>query len=117
MSEFVANLEEVFALFGPVQARRMFGGYGLYRDGMMFGLVADDVLYLKADKKSSATFSKLGLTQFEYEKAGKNIKVSYYMAPEEIFDDPELAKEWAIRAFESALRSRKTERKSKGKKQ
>ena len=115
MNEFVDNLEGVFALFGPIQARRMFGGYGVYHDGLMFGLVADDVLYLKADEKSSGEFDALGLPQFEYQKSGKILKMSYYMAPEEIFDDPGLAREWAVRAFEAALRARKPARKSKGK--
>lgn len=114
MSEFVDSLEDVFALFGPLRARRMFGGYGVYHDGLMFGLVADDVLYLKADEKSFEVFARLGLTQFEYEKGGKKIKMSYCMAPEEIFDDPVRAKEWAERAFEAALRSRKSHRKSRG---
>jgi DNA transformation protein len=107
MSEFVDNLGEVFALFGTVRAKRMFGGYGLYHDDLMFGLVADEVLYLKADEWSSHAFSELGLPQFEYAKGGKKIKVSYYMVPEEIFADPGLAKEWAARAFEAALRARK----------
>ena len=101
------NLQEVFVLFGPVQSRRMFGGYGIFHDGLMFGLVADEVLYLKADGNSSAEFEKRGLDQFEYEKKSKKIKMSYYMAPEEIYDDPEEARIWAGRAFDAALRSRK----------
>ena len=107
MSEFTDNLQEVFVLFGAVQARRMFGGYGIFHDGLMFGLVADEVLYLKADGKSSSEFEKRGLGQFGYEKNSKIINMSYYLAPEEIFDDPEEAKIWANRAFDAALRSRK----------
>src|SRR5210317_446257 len=107
MSEFVDNLQEVFVLFGPVQARRMFGGYGIFHDGLMFALVADEVLYLKADGKSSSEFEKRGLSQFGYEKNSKIINLSYYVAPEEIFNDPEEAKVWASLAFDASLRSRK----------
>ena len=107
MSEFVDSLEEVFASFGSIRARKMFGGYGIYHGDLMFGLVADDVLYLKADERSVEVFSKQGLTPFVYEKSGKIVKMSYYTAPEEIFDDPEQAKVWAVRAFEAALRGRK----------
>lgn len=116
MSEFVDSLEEVFTLFGPVRARRMFGGYGIYHDDLMFGLVADDVLYLKTDKKSVDTFIDLGLVPFEYEKNGKKMKMSYNLAPEEIYDDPEKAREWAVLAFEAALRARKQKPKPKKKK-
>jgi DNA transformation protein and related proteins len=50
MSEFVDSLDEVVAQFGAISAKHMFGGYGIYHDSVMFGLVADDVLYLKADE-------------------------------------------------------------------
>lgn len=113
MTEFVDNLEEVFALFGSIHARRMFGGYGVFHDGLMFGLVADDVLYLKADGESSVAFEKRGSGQFEYEKNAKKMKMSYYLAPEEIFDDPEEARVWANRAFDAALRSKKPVRSAK----
>ena len=106
MSEFVEYLTEVLEPFGEIDARRMFGGYGVYRDGIMFGLIADDVFYLKADKASAPRFVTEGLAQFEYVKNGKPMKMSYYAAPEEIFDDPDAAKEWAELAFEAALRAR-----------
>lgn len=106
-TEFVEYLHEVFETFGPIRARRMFGGFGIYHDDLMFGLVADDVLYLKADAESAESYVARGLTQFEYIKQGKPMRMSYYTAPEEIFDDPEAARVWASLAFEAALRSRK----------
>ena len=105
-SEFVENLHEVFTLFGAIETKRMFGGHGVYHEGLMFALVADDVLYLKADDDSSDAFESLGLPQFEYVKSGRKMSMSYYAAPDDIFDDPEHAREWADRAFEAALRSR-----------
>jgi DNA transformation protein len=108
MSEFVEHLAEIFESFGEIRSRRMFGGYGIYHDELMFGLVAGDVLYLKADSRSAPSFTERGLAAFEYIKQGKPTRLSYYQAPEEIFDDPDAARLWAVRAFEAALRSRKT---------
>lgn len=107
MSEFVDYLSEVLESFGAIRHRRMFGGYGIYHDDLMFGLVADDVLYLKADDQSCGLFEERGLTPFEYVKKGKVMKMSYYLAPEEIFDDPDIAKVWAHHAYEAALRAKK----------
>lgn len=107
-NEFVANLNDVFAPFGEIQAKRMFGGYGIYHNGLMFALVFDDVLYLKSDENSAASFIELGLQKFEYEKSGKKVRMSFYAAPEEVFDDDEKAKEWGGRAYEAALRSKKS---------
>lgn len=116
MTEYVEYLKEVFEQFGPIQPRRMFGGYGLFRNGLMFGLVADDMLYLKADDTVSNFFEERGLDQFRYKKRGKTVKMSFYMAPEDIFDDQEEAKIWATRSYEAAVRSKKPVKKSKKKK-
>ncbi|MBA3965848.1 MAG: TfoX/Sxy family protein [Nitrospirales bacterium] len=106
MSEYVEFLKEVFEQFGPIHPRRMFGGYGLFHEGLMFGLVADDVLYLKGDETLSPFFVERELEQFSYEKNGKSFKMSYSMAPEEIFDDPVEAKSWAVRSYEAAVRAK-----------
>lgn len=106
MSEFVRNLEDVFAQFGQIRAKRMFGGYGIYYKDVMIGIVADDVLYLKADEKTVDAFAECDLPPFEYEKHGKKIKMSYYVAPDVLFDNPEQAKEWGVRAYAAALRAR-----------
>jgi DNA transformation protein len=107
MTEFVRSLHDVFAAFGAIAAKPMFGGHGLYHDGLMFALVADDRLYLKADQRSAAAFRERGLQPFAYEKNGQTVRMSYFAAPEEIFDDPEQARLWGRRAFEAALRASK----------
>jgi DNA transformation protein len=114
MSEFVDYLTEVFEAFGAIRSRRMFGGYGIYYADRMFGLVAADVLYLKADAQSVPLFEARGLAPFEYVKDGKAMKMSYYQAPEEIFDDPDVAREWAELAYAASLRSGQSGRKRAG---
>jgi DNA transformation protein len=111
MSEYVEYLKEVFSEFGSVEPRRMFGGYGVFHKGLMFALVADDVLYLKADESIAQHFTERELEQFSYEKQGKVFRMSYYMAPEDIFDDPEEAKIWADRSYAAAVRSNKPKKK------
>lgn len=107
MSEFVANLAEVFAAFGRITTRRMFGGHGIYHDGLMFGLVVNEQLYLKADAVSRQQFLDLALPPFSYQRHGKPTRLSYFLAPEDIFDDPDAARHWAGLAFEASLRGRK----------
>ena len=105
-SQFVEFLHEAFEEFGPVEARKMFGGYGIYHDGLMFGLVENDTLYLKADKSTKKCFESKNLSQFQYKRKDKMIKMSYYSAPEEIYDDPSEAMVWAKRAYEAASRGK-----------
>src|SRR5687768_12681859 len=101
MSEFVEYLHEVFELLGPVNARRMFGGYGVYHDDRMFAIVFDESLYLRADGGNRAYFEKAGLARFEYRKGGKRLKLSYYAAPADILDNREQAAIWARRSLEA----------------
>jgi len=108
MSEFVDFLQEVFEKFGPIQARKMFSGYGLYYDGVMFGLIADEMLYLKADASNAHFFEARDLPQFAYTRGEKTVRMSYYLAPEEIYDNREEAAMWARRSFEVAFRTKKS---------
>ena len=115
MNEFIDHLRDVFRLFGPFAAKRMFSGYGLFRDGLMYGLVVRDTLYLKADAKSAPKFTKLGLPPFEYQRKGKVARLSYYTAPESVMEDAAEASRWARLAFEAALRANAAKAKSKRK--
>ena len=108
MSEFVDHLAEQLAAFGPVTIRRMFGGHGVFRDGLMFGLVVDDGLYFKADEHNRASFEARGLPRFEYTRKGKQISLSYHLAPEDALEDPHALAEWARLAFDAALRGKRT---------
>jgi DNA transformation protein and related proteins len=102
---FTDYLHDVFSRFAPIQIKRMFGGHGLFRDGLMFGLVADDTLYLKADGQSLEHFQALGLGPFEYQRLGTVARLAYYRAPEAVLEDRDEARLWGMRAFEAALRA------------
>ena len=101
----MAYVVELMQSPGPVAAKRMFGGHGLFIDDLMFGLVADSTLYLKADKHSENDFKAKGLEAFTYNKKDKQVSLSYYQAPEEALEDNEEMNAWANKAYSAALRS------------
>lgn len=90
---------------GRVSARSMFGGWGIYREGRMFGLIAEDTLYLKADGKNRSLFEAEGLGRFVYEGKGKPVSMSYYQVPPSALDDAAEMRPWAISAYDAALRT------------
>jgi DNA transformation protein len=106
-SDFIATVLDLLSSWGGVSARRMFGGYGIYRQGLMFGLVADDILYLKADAQNRPAFEAAGMGPFTYDGKGKTVALPYWEAPSELFDDSDAMIEWAKGAFAAALRARK----------
>ena len=100
------HIAELFALFGAVQVRRMFGGAGLYADGIMFGLVSDGQIYLKADAATTPDFEREGCMPFEYgTKAGKRAIMSYWRLPDRLYDDPDGLAQWARTALLVAQQS------------
>lgn len=106
MSEFVSYLHEVLHHFGVISSRRMFGGHGIYHQGLMFALVADDNLYFKTDPENLAQFVAAGSTPFQYTSQGQQRSIAYYTAPEACLDDPEQACYWAKLAFAAAVRAK-----------
>ena len=103
-TDFVLELLEPM---GGVSARRMFGGAGLFSGGVMFGLIGGDTLYLKVDDHNRGAFEDSGAGPFTYRREGRDIALSYYEAPPELFDNPDALSQWARDALEAALRSKK----------
>lgn len=109
--DYLDYLRDQLQGFGPFDVRRMFGGAGLFRDGLMFALVADDALYFKVDDRNRPDFEAAGMTPFSYERKGKTAALkSYYEAPPELPDDADDLAVWAGKAFDAALASAKPKR-------
>jgi DNA transformation protein len=103
--EYVAHIVDLLQLIGPVESKSMFGGFGMFLEGLMFGLVAGNELYLKVDTQNLQDYEDLGLQAFSFEKNGRQIKMSYYQAPEEAMEDAELLSDWASNAYGAAMRA------------
>ena len=106
-SEFVEHVVETMRRFGKVEARAMFGGWGLYHQGIFFALIAEEALFIKADDDTRPEFEALGLTPFVYRmKDGESITMTYYAAPEEALESADVMAEWARRGYAAALRAK-----------
>ena len=100
------DIQELFSAFGVVAVRRMFGGAGIYADGTMFGLVAEGVIYLKADEHNAPAFERENLPPFTYAtKDGKRGVMSYRRMPERLYDDADELATWARAALAAAQRT------------
>ncbi|MCE9669667.1 TfoX/Sxy family protein [Myxococcus stipitatus] len=102
---FVEYVLELLEKLGPVQERRMFGGWGLYSGGRMFGLIAEGQLYLKTDELTRPEFHAQGGRPFIYESATRSVEMSYWTPPPDAADDAYALLPWARRAVEAADRA------------
>jgi DNA transformation protein and related proteins len=109
------HISELFAQFRPVTVRRLFGGAGLFADGVMFAILSRDVIYLKADGETRGAFEREGCAPFSYQaKGGKHSIMSFWRLPERLYDDPDELAVWAERALAVARRSNDAKAKAKG---
>ena len=100
------RFDDLFAPFGRIVVRRMFGGEGLFRDGLMFAIVHEDRLYFKTSEESRQAFIAEGTGPLFYKfKNAEGVLTSYYELPDRLYDDPDELAEWAHAAFAVALLS------------
>jgi DNA transformation protein len=102
---FVAWCVELLSPLGAVRAKAMFGGHGLYVDECFVAIVADEVLYLKADAKSAPAFAAAGSAPFTYTASGKSMTMSYWRAPADAMESPGAMWPWGRLAVEAAMRA------------
>jgi DNA transformation protein len=101
------DIGEVFAAFGPVTVRRLFGGAGIYAEETMFALVHDGQIYLKVDQHNAPAFERENLAPFTYTtRHGQREAMSYRRMPDRLYDDPEELAVWAREALAAARRPR-----------
>jgi DNA transformation protein len=88
---------------GPVQSRRMFGGAGLYFDGLFFGLIADDILYFKVDDSNRSDYEAADMSAFR-PFPDKSTVMQYYEVPIDALENKNTLYKWAEKSIRVAQR-------------
>jgi len=103
--EYIAHVLELMRPTASATTRAMFGGHGVYVEGIIVGIVVEDVLYLKTDDENRASFVQLGLEPFRYvTKEGEVHVMSYHRAPDDALEGPHDMAPWLKSAHAAALR-------------
>lgn len=108
MSGFVEHISSMLAPLGSVAVRRMFGGHGVYCDGLFIAILHDDALWLKTDAETRERFEHAGGAAFEYQRSGKTASLGFHTPPPEALESPPELLPWARLALQAALRARNT---------
>ncbi len=99
----IANVINALSPFGDITARRMFGGYGIYKDGIIIALMDEDELYFKSTPNSEPFYQSFDSYPFVYEGQRRPVKMSYWQVPQTVFNDPILLEKWVETAYHSAI--------------
>jgi len=102
---FAEFLREQLAPLGRVAMRRMFGKTGVFCDGVMFGMVTDNTLYVRVDDQNRATFKEAeSYPPLNYQKKGSTIDLAFWRVPERLMDEPDELVVWSRAALGAARR-------------
>lgn len=109
---FIEQARDLFHPFGDIRIKKMFGGAGVYCDDLFFAIMDDGAVYFKVDDETRKEFERRGLAPFTFEmKDGSSATMSYYNAPEDIFDDEAELRRWTTLALDAARRAAKFKKK------
>lgn len=104
--DFLDFAEERLAPLGAINIKKMFGGAGVYCDGLFFALLDDDQLFFKTDDGNRAAFEAEGLKPFVFRpKEGPAMTMGYHAAPESVWDDEDDMLRWGGLALAAARRA------------
>jgi DNA transformation protein len=103
------DIRDLFSGLGPVSVRRMFGGKGIYFDGVIIAVELRDELMLKGDATLAPELEAAGCLRWTYvgSRHGKQVSMPYWTVPEAALDDPDEMAVWARKSYEAGLRSEK----------
>lgn len=110
--EFLEHVRDVLTAFGHITFRAMFGGYGVYKNGIIFAIIADEMLYLKTHKTNQKDFENIGSEAFTYDKGdGKKATMSYWLVTDDLMEDREELAKFARKSYEIAAAKSKSKKK------
>lgn len=99
-SDFVEYVvHDLLSALPGVRARAMFGGWGIYKEDVIFAIIVDDQLYFKVDKTNQGQYERHGSRPFTYQSRGKSVAMSYWEVPAEVIDDREEVTRWAEESY------------------
>ncbi|NNF35201.1 MAG: TfoX/Sxy family protein [Saprospiraceae bacterium] len=97
-SDFFEYVQDQLSSWNHIDKKRMFGVLGLYRDSLMFGIIAKDIVYLKVDDSNIDKYIDAGSTSLKVFKNNSEVP-SYYKLPEEVLENAESFIEWAQESY------------------
>lgn len=104
---FTTYILDLLLPLGGIKARKMFSGVGIYKDGIFFALIADNILYFKVDQEMQAVYKAIGSKPFTYTRKGKLVALSYWKLPVDILENQEKLAQYVKAAVQAAQRAKK----------
>ena len=101
---YTTYVKDQLSTFGEVEFKKMFGGIGIFKNGIMFGKIGGDTFRLKVDQSNQKQFEDKGMKPFYSEKKKKGMP--YWEVPADVLENRSVLAEWAKQSYEIALKAK-----------
>lgn len=108
---FLDFVLDVLKPLGPIHTRSLFGGYGLYKKGIIFAILVDNTVYFKVDEQNRPYYEAKRSVPFSYKKGDKTITMSYWSLPLDVLEMPDELPQWVEAAYQAAYRAKMHQKK------
>ena len=107
LSSFAQYCADILSQFGTIRISAMFGGYGVYKEGVIIGIIDDDELYFKKMPENEPLFEAYDNHPFTYDKEGKTMTLSYQSVSEEVLNNSEQLEILVMATYNASLQRKK----------
>lgn len=104
--EYLLFIQDQLSMIEAIETKKMFGGIGFFKEGLMFGMIAKDTFRLKVDQSNQADFEARGSGPL-VSSTSKKRSMPYWEVPEEVINDRSELARWATKSFQIALQNKK----------
>ena len=106
-SNYLEYVMEILASHGEMTSKPMFGGHGIYKNGVIVAFIAYDELYFKVDESNKSQYKDFDSEPFIFEAKGKKTAMSYWKVPMEILEDENQIGVWLDQSYEISLKTKR----------
>jgi DNA transformation protein len=110
--DYAQYVLDLLSPYGSMTSRAMFGGYGIYKDGLIVGIIVDDELYFKVDESVKKKYEELGSVPFTYNRGDKIFAMPYWKVPIDIMENEDELENWLEGAYRVSMYSKKSKERS-----
>lgn len=102
---YLEYVKEQMSLIGEIESKKMFGGMGFFKDGIMFGMIGGGVLRYRVDEENQADYEAKGMEPYRTKPNTKGMP--YWEVPVEVLEDRDELKVWTEKAITVSIRNKK----------
>ena len=111
-NDYIDYVLDILEPFGNIRSRKMFGGYGIYKEDIFFALIIDGILRFKVDDTNRSDYEECGCEPFRYTgKKDKVVVMNYWEVPIDVLENRDLLEQWVDKALDVARRAKKSKKK------